>query len=394
MKKLKTVHIHTDYKFVDYGTICFTGDYFENTILVIDREDGTEYEGYFMDMVTLIKKDQFEKILQICKEADVVVFYALYSFQSKIALQLPKSIKLVWRLFGHELYREMTEYVYSEKTKAALKLEVEEPTREPLRSIKKIYRKIRYGKNLSLIEEAIERIDYMLILSREEYDFLAKYWKNLPKFIRSPHFELPTKELDSVEDALDEKQKKPRIIIGNNRNAYNNHLDILDLIDNSAYKENYEFVLLCNYGDQTDYFLEIKNKIKGKDYYTLIEDFIPLDEFLNFYENVDALVINGYRQMAVGNILDAFRNGVKVYLNKKNSDYTWFTNEGFLIGDSKDFQKDLERNNFILSYKEALQNINTYLDLTKKYPFEDFQRELYAEVLEIDGSDNSGRSNQ
>src|SRR5699024_1419419 len=89
-----------------------------------------------------------------------------------------------------------------------------------------------------------------------------------------------------------------------------------------------------------------------------------------------AFVHNGYRQMALGNIYAALRNGVKVYLNEKNVIMQWLLNEGFLIFSLNEFQNDIECDNLRLSQDQAQTNIDRLTQLMKNYTIEHFQQNI------------------
>lgn len=375
MKKNEIVHIHSDYKFVDLGAKRFISPHINNTIILINRQDGTSYNGNYKDQSLYFENDQEEEIIEICRSADMVVVYGLYDFKSKIVMALPKNLIIIWCFFGYELYRNMKDIALSDLTKSYLKSPA--PESSSFKGIlKKYYRRIKSGKPKKLlIEESMKMVDYVMMSTKEEYEYLKKYWKDLPKFMQVP-FEKTQIELPINFDKVTSPNYKPTVVIGNSKNIYNNHMDIIKLIEAEKNRDAYKFVFLCNYGKNNLYYDELKEITQDKDYYQVIEDFMPIQEFINFYTTIDALVINGYRQMAMGNILAGLKMGVKVYLNPHNPTFNSFVKEGFSIYNIEDFKKDLASHNFVLEQNIAKNNIEACSRMMEKYSIEEFQKDI------------------
>src|SRR5690606_10843771 len=120
---------------------------------------------------------------------------------------------------------------------------------------------------------------------------------------------------------FDLSNKMEEIIVGNSKHVWNNHLDVFRIIKKSKRFDNYKFNLFFNYGVDNDYTEKVRNEA-NQNSFVLIEDFLDIQEFSRVYNTATALVINSYRQHALGNIFTAILNGSKVYLNKKSSTYT------------------------------------------------------------------------
>ena len=382
MKKIKIIHIHTDYKFIWPSLMAFEGNYFDNTVVIIEKK--SPYDGPLKKNTFIFDSanKNIRNIINVCNKADLVILYDLDFIKSRIATELPRNIKIAWRFFGYELYSKRKDLFVSEKSFSASMANRHFSIGQFVNIIKPIYHRIKFGGTpLSLFNAAINRINYFLALSLEEYVFLSIYWDNLPEFIKLPHRKV---DIDIETLVLNFKNKKYNrdVIIGNNRSLYNNHLDVIETIDRSSNKAKYNFELLFNYGPNNIYTEAVRKTVKNKKYYTIIEEFIPPEKFKQFYEKISALVINGYRQMAGANIIMAIMNGVKVYLNKKNMHGTFLRNEGFHIFTMEDFERDLENDNLFLDYATAKQNLNQLTRFLKKYTALDFQKLLYCRLTE------------
>lgn len=366
---MKAIHIHTDHKFIS-NTNRFEGNYFENVIVIIGNVN--DYEGPFKKSARLFDKSpkSVHKIIKLCAGADLVVLYDLDYMKCRIALGLPKKMPIAWRFFGHELYGRESQYYSTDLTKQAKLLNKVQKKLTMMNIGNLIKARLNRGLFSRInFSEVVKRIDFFLCLSQEEYDHLLTRWPDLPVFLRFP--------ISPYHDTVNEFfVKKKIIIIGNNRSYFNNHLDIIEVIEASEKRDQYQFVLLFNYGPETNYSNKVRNATSGKQYYKIIDNFMPLSEFKGLYKNVSAVVFNGYRQMAMANIFTAFQKGVKVYLNKKNITMQWLLNEGFIIYSIDDFAQDLENGNIILTEDAAKHNSEQLHKMTETYTFENFQNKF------------------
>lgn len=371
----KIVHIHSDYKFLTESKL-FDGNHFENKIIIQNKK---RYDGNYGDSALFLSDNLFSliKVINICRTADIIVLYDLTINKSLLTTFLPKNIIIIWRFFGYELYGKRRELFLSERTKQ-IDISSRPPRKNKLKVIfGRIYNLMKYGGDPDLIiDKAIRRIDYMLVLSAMEYGLLTNYWDYLPKFIQIP-FELFNPGKSNLFPSSRPKNRKPMIIVGNNRNPYNNHVDIIDIIERSIQKNNYNFILLFNYGNNSGYANHIRELINGKEYYTSMDKFMSKNEYDHFFSGIDALVINSFRQMAMGNIFEALRKGVKVYLNEKNIYLQWLICEGFKVFTIDDFEKDIEINNFLLTDEIAKHNVVQINKLSQKYTIKEFQDKIY-----------------
>jgi hypothetical protein len=383
-KKLKIIHIHTDYKFIWSSLSSFEGNFFDNTVVILEKK--VPYKGLRKKNTLIFNFSDKQKcltaVIDSCSTADLVILYDLDFMKSMIACALPKNKKVAWRFFGYELYSKRTDIFLSNKSLLASKSKYPNIINHSFKIIKNIYHLIKHrGTPSSMFNAAVNRIDYFFALSQEEYDLLCIYWSNLPEFLKLPNGKFDI-DIEALSSNFNGKVGNRSVIIGNNRSSYNNHLEVIDIIDKNPNKLNYNFQLLFNYGDNGIYQEKVRRVVKKKEYIILIEDFIASEEFNVFYQKIIALVINGYRQMAVGNIMLALKNGVKVYLNKRNAHLNFLQNEGFYIFTMEDFENDLTNDNLFLDYETAKKNLIQLNLLSKKYNISDFQNSLYGKLTQ------------
>lgn len=372
--KLKVIHIHTDHKFID-GSKIYEGANFINEIIFIGIN--CQYDGYYKDSITKYRysKIDIDKVIDICNSADILVMWELNFVKSYIINRIREDIVVIWRFFGLELYSKMPEYVYSKLTLQAKRNDRLSFNQRIRMLAGRLKCQVFYKTNSQFeFEKSINRINFFQGLSKIEYLFLSEKWSSLPVFLQNP-FSQGNKGERSIQT------KSNLIILGNNRSAYNNHLDILNIISNTSNHTMYRFLMLFNYGQQNRYTNIVKAKAREISSIDVIEDYMPYNKFSTLYSNVSAFVLNGYRQMAMANVFEAIRYDVKLYLNERNSIFHWLREEGFYVFSVSEFASDLKLNRINLSNSEKEHNAKQYNHLREKYTVEKFQKKILDYVL-------------
>lgn len=363
-------HIHTDLKFA-VEVPHFPKHLFDNRYIILSNTKTvkcsiSEYKTF---------KNTYRganQLLKVMADASYVVLYDLTPIKSYIANRLPNTVKIFWRFFGYELYRQP--YLNKELLFSKYDLPyVEDSKKNSITlSLRKVVSRLIHAFDPDPekeFEKAKNRIDYFFCLAQEEYDYLSQF-TNLPTCIIIPRtgYLLDSKHIP----------KSNTIIIGNNRSPYNNHLEVFHLISKIDAKilEKFNYALLLNYGGQGNYLQQVIERYSNIGTARIIEDFMPIEEFRTLYDSATALVINGYRQMAMGNIMTALAKGVKVYLNPKNCMYSWALNEGFKVFDVNDLAVDIENDNIYMSEEDIAHNKQEYSGLADKYSVQEFLRTI------------------
>ena len=322
------------------------------------------------------------KVIELCKEAELVVLYNLDVLKSQVALGLPNQVKIIWRFFGYEFYKRMKGEVLSDKTRSMLSREQKKSVKEYIKDLlRPLYHNIKYGDTVdNLFDRAVDRIDYMLVFSKQEYNYLLQHWNTLPEHIILP---ILTGNFNSECPKIDLRSKSNKVVLGNSRNIFNNHIDVVEKIESAEKKNEYDFLLLFNYGVEGVYPNAVRAAVAGKTYFQLIEEYIPRNDFKRFYDDISALVINGYRQMAMGNVFLALKRGVKVYLNRKNVMMDWLLDEGIQVFSIDNLVSDLENDKIVLQEEVAMHNLRKLNVLYKNYTQIEFQEEVYGKVRDL-----------
>ena len=362
MKKL--IHIHSDRKFIS-DSERFLGEFFDNELLILDTKNSFNKEYHNKALFFEPNPENLNKILAVVNSADALVLYNLDFFKSQIVNRADKRVKIIWRFFGTELYSRKLHLYLSTKSRSFFKPRL---FKDQVKRILPFF-----FQNEKLFYRAIRRSDAIVCVFKEEYEYLISHWNHLPKFVSLSLDKLPyTKEIDFEL----EYPKKSTMVIGNSRSNYNNHLDILEMVETCNLNKKINIKILFNYGVENAYTDKVREKAKGIEKATLIDTFMPPHEFDDFYGPVAAFVNNTYRQFALGNIMSALHRGVKIYLNKKNTTYTWFKNEGLYIYEIEDLKNDLETGQIYLAKSEIEHNLKCLNNLKNTYTKSDFHLQI------------------
>ena len=264
----------------------------------------------------------------------------------------------------------MPEYVYSPLTLSVLKKQHKGYLQNNIyKLLAKSKQLLKYQTTFEKeFKKALKRVNYFCGVSDMEYQFLKTKWTGLPQFLQWP--------LSHIEPNTSNSSKNNQIILGNNRSAYNNHLDILETVAKYKLDDETSFLLLFNYGQNNDYSNKVREKARKIKNIKIIEDFLSREEFSKLYLTSSAFVMNGYRQMALGNIFEAIKCNVKIYLNEKNIIYDWLIKEGFKIFLINNILDDLNNNQINLTEQEATYNQNNLKTLAAKYSAVNFHNAI------------------
>ena len=366
MNSSKLLHIHTDPKFL-HDTLRYQHPGFYNHIVFLgtnNQQIQNKLENLSVDYTIFeINDETLQLLIEKTADYDGVVIYELWDFKVKYLEALPMQSKVILRFFGYELYKRVVNQYVSKKTlKYAYPITLEKYSLKNFikRKVKRLLNREFYS-DTEKQKKLYQKIDAILLVNQYEYEDLKKNFY-LPEFIALP-----------MNRAVEVKtfSKENKIIIGNSKNFWNNHLNVLTII-NSVKNIDTQYVVFFNYGEDNLYTENVRQETAKNENIQLIEDFLIIDEFDEIYNNAAALVINSYRQHALGNIFTGILKGCKIYLNQRSSTYKWLIQHGFLISEIADLKADLKSNNIYLSPQEQVQNIGCYQQLQSEYTQEEF----------------------
>lgn len=369
---LKSTHLFTDPKFI----FPFEDERFKDTLIFIGHFSEERKKAYkhvlFFDSLL----DNFTSILDYVNSSDILVLHGLSNDAFKIVQKCDSRPYILWRFYGFEFYARYPTLSYSAQSLKYIENRANyRKIIQPLFFLKNALKPFYVKYLLNSYKRVIrKRIDGFWGLADTEYFFIKKYWPDLPPFYQHGY-----KDKYSVSRNTTIAKRK-QIIIGNSRWAYNNHLDVLDVIDGCISHQEYSFKCFFSYGLDNVYADQVRKRAKDINNFELIEDFLTTDYFQDIYAQSAALVINSYRQLAMGNIFQALACDTKIYMNSKNPIYHWFLKEGIKVFEVSRLKHDLDAGSIFLTKNETAVNREAVKQLIIKYNQVQFYDKLYSTV--------------
>lgn len=332
------IHIASDEKFINSAYRQFKN--IEGTssrfyIIVKDIEKKLKHVD-LQDNIYVISNNiaSLKTLTKSISHAKLVCFHGLDYHSSVVLNRLLKKQKVLWFLFGKELYHNPYLYdlkdnigkkTFNQFLRNNLRKNIELRLKNAFRSIKYLFKE-RTATPFQEITRAMKRADYCGVLYEEEFQLVKKKIKTDIKFIKFTYY-----PIEQMVENIHVNVTGNNILLGNSASYTNNHLEAFDnlqqlklglrsIITPLSYGNKIYSERISNYG----------NKILGANFVPLI-DFMPLHQYNNYIQQCGIVVMNQYRQQAVGNVLVMLWMGAKIYLNKKNTLYAYLKRIGVHI---------------------------------------------------------------
>lgn len=364
---MKILYIHSDEKFIRSALCTYQKDDIEsdNVFLGNNIISGTNVKCFKH------RKRDYRAIAELSACYDVVIFYSM-SLQHALICNIIKSRFpqkiVIWRFFGAELYGRLNREMLAS---ASLKYYKNE----------RFHHFLSIAKNLLLHQatadkifwKAVSNTDYFLGLAEEEYNQLKQYFKALPPFLQMPYKKNTTTKPSP--------KRHNQIIIGHSKDIYGNHFEVLEMMSSLPCLNDYQYKMFFSYSEYSpQYTKAVCDFVKEWPSMEVIKGLMPKKEYLDILNNSDAIVINSYRQMGMGMVFNALRDGLKVYLNPLNPMYNWLNKYNFCVFTINDFIEDLQRRNVFLSMEQKKQNVESRNMLASLFSYESFSGQLKSLV--------------
>lgn len=332
---MKILHIATDEKFINSMSWQFEKmNNLKNYFIIL-------LESIYAD-IKYVKLNNKFKIVEKNKEGldfclkeiikyDLVIFHGLNYFQSRIILNTPDKSKLIWFFWGGEFYDNpnISINTIGDKTKNYFIYKTFKD------KIKKLIRPLFYYiSNQSKTPEqnvldAAKQINHFGILYKQEMD----YFKSLGLLSENvSQFKMTYYPLEYIFKGIANlRVHGQNILIGNSASYTNNHLETFDFLKDINLGQR-KIIVPLSYGD-SNYGQSIKKIGESifKQNIMTVFNFMPLYDFNTLLASCNVVIMNHYRQQALGNIMAVLWMGAKVYLNESNTLYHYLKRIGITI---------------------------------------------------------------
>lgn len=279
------------------------------------------------------------KIRKLMEQSEYIFVHLLTEQISLILLRFRGKAKIIWILWGDDLYRYLPLKLYDDYTLELLK-------KIKSYNVKSFLRKIYYSFNFLVKKRVIKRIDYVNAPHKGDVILLKKYFKTKAEWYPKGIYPNPVnfEKLDAEgsytsDEKFNFKKKGSKLLLlGNSGSKSNNHLDIMIRLSKMK-AQNFNIICPLSYGPPIYIKMIIE---RGKMIFG--DRFIPLLEFLDPYlyfqilKQVDLAVMYHNRQKGGGTV------HILVYLGKpicmkKTSGYFHLIEKGVIVFSIQDLEK-------------------------------------------------------
>jgi hypothetical protein len=299
--------LHEDSKFALKIKKFWENAFPEKNIFVLGSDNAVKNTSGLGFKYVCSANDVFSLIMQ--NDVSCVIFNGcIKSIYSDI---IPEHIKIGWVCWGFEFYGPLhlrLPSLYGPKTKLFFR-------RELFSAAKSIARSFKNNLNSPAkdLHKFTPRLDFFISQLEEEFVFLKQ---NAPVKKSLLHLKLPVFMLSDIIDLtnIDWTISRQNIQVGNSATPTNNHADVFEELKNHDLSGRTVYVPLSyGYANYREYVLKIGKKMLGDRFYPLL-DFMPLHEYNRTLSSCGYVIMNHFRQQAVGNIIAALTRGSKVFL--------------------------------------------------------------------------------
>lgn len=334
----KIIHIATDEKFINsayWQFTCLEG--VENIfyIIVSDVDKKLKHVDLQENMYVITNKVvELKKFGRSIVNTKLICFHGLDYHSSIILNNLPKEQEVLWNLFGKEIYNNPCFYNPKSKTgnRTFNKFFKKDITNTIKKNFKNSFRGLLYlikngtSRPFQEITQAMKRANYCGILYKEEFQLVKEKLGTDIKHLKFTYYPIE-KMVDNVEGTI----SGTNILLGNSASYSNNHLEAFDILKKFDLEET-KIITPLSYGNKNyaDEIIKIGTKELKNNFDPLI-DFMPLHEYNKHIQSCGIVIMNHYRQQAVGNVLTMIWMGAKVYLDKKNTLFTYLKRIGVYV---------------------------------------------------------------
>lgn len=315
------VHIATDEKFIkaayDIFDVTFPG---KNLFIILkyDNEGSMRYIPSDMEFISVQISDDFISLIQHeIESAKIVIFHGMNFQQAQVALSINKiGKKFIWILFGFEVYTNYYLFgreIYGKKTYLRFVYDPIIRIKDKLRGYFYLIFKKQFEPKLQAIK-AFKKMDFLGILYREEYEMIKQklgFTQNI-QHLRFTYYPIGT-------IIQSDRISGRNIMIGNSASFSNNHIETFEIIKKHNLDDR-KLIVPLSYGNA-----EYANKIikEGKSifgsHFEPLNEFMALSDYQKILQQCGVVIMNHYRQQAVGNVLNSMCMGAKVFLSEKNT---------------------------------------------------------------------------
>lgn len=313
------------------------------------------------------------KIKKLMKQAEYIFIHYLTDEMSRILFKFRGKAKIIWIIWGADLYEYIPFKLYDRFTAEKLDYKV-------ISMLKRIY----YSFHDEIRKVVIKNLDYVISPYKGDIRLFKKYFKNKAESFLLNIYKNPVdfEKIDKVVDSIDEKFNFKKngyklLLLGNSGTPTNNHLDTMVRLSKLK-EQNFKIICPLSYGSPFYIKKIIKNgkKLFGDRFVALLE-FLNPDIYYHILKQIDLAIMYHNRQQGMGTIQILVYLGKPICM-KKTSAFFYLKERGIRVFSTQDLEKlilneieftgDMSKNNKKIAYnyfskKSAISSIKNLLNL-------------------------------
>ncbi len=292
------------------------------------------FKGNFLTKFFTIRYTTIRKLM---KQAENIFIHYLTEEVSGILFGFRGKAKILWIIWGADLYKYLPLKLYDNHTvEFLIKLESR---------MKSIFKKFYYYFFYELRKKVIKRIDYVISPHKGDVRLLKKYFKTKAEWYPQAIYPNPVdfEKLDKEVDSIDEKYNFKKnggklLLLGNSGAPTNNHLDIMIRLSEMK-EQNFKIICPLSYGSPI-YIKKIieKGKMLFGDRFVPLLDFLNPNKYFGILKQIDLAIMYHNRQQGMGNVQILVYLGKPICM-KKTSGYFHLIEKGVIVFSTRDLEK-------------------------------------------------------
>ncbi|HSV89292.1 MAG TPA: TDP-N-acetylfucosamine:lipid II N-acetylfucosaminyltransferase [Bacteroidales bacterium] len=334
------VHIHDEQSiFIQHAIYCFKQAGIPSKHVIIGKAKNYAKQSNDYNYIQWSAVEYHQFIRDFIPQCSLVILHGLIKTNESTLLDILKAkIKkppIAWVLFGTEIqnWKIFPSHFLGPKTRILYY------TLIPYRILIPLYRFCRrlfFGS----AKQKLHKIDFFSHFIPGEMDFIYQHTGIKKPMLWHTYAILENYIEPSLKDCT--VCNAINILIVNSSSFTSNHIEAFDILKNLPLEDR-EIMVPLSYGNKTYQKYIVK---KGVRYFG--NQFRPLTEFVSkeVYHSIllgcSVMILNHYRQQALGNLVFAAWAGMRIYIRKTTSTFKYFKEKGLILFSVED---DLNNNN-------------------------------------------------
>ncbi len=384
----KILHLAHDVVFINTADFLYEKAFPEqNKFLIIQKKEAplsnVKIKKNFN--VLVINRIGLKKILREINNSDIVIMHGLTKVNATIFLRSNSRNKFVLHTFGAEIYNKKVlgksflgpvtqklinkiEVVTQKRTRTDTKKDTGLNIVTTIKKVFSITRKwIRALSERNRVKfEPIDAKSVSYEISNHCKSIYEEfvYFKSLGVIKESANF-IPFSYYPLEYLIADENLRinGNDILLGNSASFTNNHLEAIEILSGIELGDR-QINIPLSYGKDDYYINEVISYANEliPDNIKILKDFLPIDQYIKLISRCSIVIMNHYRQQALGNILISLYLGAKVFINNTVV-YNYLKRIGccvYLI------EKDLKKTGFAAIEPIGINDVENNRNILKK----------------------------